>query len=313
VLTGGRLADGRLNRATYFATVAADGRIAGWQEAPDTIVPVGRRLHAMAGADRTTAPLQEVEAVAYMLGGVDSAGRVLSDALGIGVTAGGAYSLWTPMAPLPDRRAGMATAVAFGKLYVIGGVRPDSLAARDVFYTTILPNGTLNGWLVGPPLPEGRGFAAAVAAGSTLYVLGGERGALLADSVADSTQLAATVYAIPISPLSGAFRDSVWTELPVFLLHARSRLAAAVVDDALVITGGVYLGMPSTGETEYAMLADGQLGAFQDLPGATLAALAGAPVLGPAVPLLWNAQGIARLTVIGGTVAGAPVAQVWSH
>jgi hypothetical protein len=313
VLTGGRLADGRLNRGTYIATVAADGRVAGWQEAPDSIVPAGRWLHAMAGADRTTAPLQDVEAVAYMIGGVDSAGRVLADALGIGVSAGGAYSLWTPMAPLPDRRAGMATAVAYGKLYAIGGVQPDSLAARDVFYATILPNGTLSGWLVGPSLPEGRAFAAAAVAGSTLYVLGGERGIPLPDSVADSTQLTATVYAIPISPLSGAFRDSVWTELPVSLLHARSRLSAAVVDDALVVTGGVYLGMPSAGETEYATLGNGQLSAFQESPGPTLAVLAGGPVLGGAAPLLWNAQGIGRLTVIGGTVGGAPLAQVWSQ
>ena len=312
VLTGGRLTDGRLNRGTYLATVASDGRVGSWQEAPDTIVPAGRRLHAMAGADRTTAALQDVESVAYMIGGVDSAGRVLADALGIGLSSTGAYSLWTPMAPLPDRRAGIATAVAFGKLYAIGGFRPDSLAARDVFYSTILPNGTLNGWLIGPPLPEGRAFAAAAVAGSTLFVLGGERGAVLPDSLADSTQLAATVYAIPISPLSGAFRDSVWTELPASLLHARSRLSAAVVDDALIATGGIYAGMPSAGETEYAVMANAQVGAFQEFPGATLAALAGGPVLGPAVPLLWTAQGIGRLTVIGGTVGGAPVAQVWS-
>lgn len=312
VLTGGRRADGTLNRGTYIATVGADGRISGWQEAPDSVVPAGRRLHAMAGADRTSAALQDIESVAYMIGGLDSAGRVLAEAQGIGVSAAGAYSLWTPMAPLLDRRAGMATAVAFGKLYAIGGFRPDSLAARDVFYTTILPNGTLSGWFRGPPLPEGRAFAAAAVAGSTLYLLGGERGVILPDAVADSTQLTATAYAIPISPLSGAFRDSVWTELPVTLIHARSRHSAALVDDALVVTGGVYVGMPSAGETEYATAANGQVGTFQEFPGGTLAALAGGPVLGAAVPLVWTAQGIARLTVIGGTVVGAPAAQVWS-
>lgn len=313
VLTGGRRADGSLNRGTYIATVGADGRITGWQEAPDSVVPAGRRLHAMAGADRTTAALQDIESVAYMVGGLDSAGRVLAEAQGIGVSAAGAYSLWTPMAPLLDRRAGMATAVAFGKLYAIGGFRPDSLAARDVFYTTILPNGTLSGWFRGPPLPEGRAFAAAAVAGSTLYLLGGERGVILPDAVADSTQLTVTAYTIPISPLSGAFRDSVWTELPVTLIHARSRHSAALVDDALVVTGGVYVGMPSAGETEYATAANGQVGAFQEFPGGTLAAMAGGPVLGAAVPFVWTAQGIARLTVIGGTVVGAPAAQVWSQ
>jgi hypothetical protein len=217
------------------------------------------------------------------------------------------------MAPLLDRRAGMATVVAFGRLYAIGGFRADSLAAREVFYTTILPNGTLSGWFRGPPLPEGRAFAAAVVAGSTLYLVGGERGAVLPDSVADTTQLAATVYAVPLSPLSGAFRDSAWTELPVTLLHARSRLSAAIVDDALVVTGGVYAMMPSAGETEYATLSGGLLGAFQELPAAPLATLAGGPVLGAAPTVIWNAQGGARITVIGGTVLGAPSAQVWSQ
>lgn len=313
VLNGGRLADGQLNRRTYIASVGADGRITSWQEAPDTIVPAGRRLHAMAGADRTTAALVDVESVAYMVGGVDSAGRVLADVLGIGVSAEGVYSLWTPMAPMLDRRAGQASVVAFGKLYAIGGFRPDSLAARDVYYTSVQPNGTLSGWFRGPPLPEGRAFAAAVVAGSTLYVLGGERGLVLPDSVADSTQVTATVFAIPVSPLSGAFRDSVWTELPAALVHARSRPAAVVVDDAIVVTGGVYVGMPSAGETEYAILASGQLGDFQEHPGATLAAAAGGPVVGFAAPILWNGQGIARITVIGGTVLGTPVAQVWSQ
>ena len=312
VMTGGRRSDGTLNRSTYIGALDADGRITQWQEAPDSVIPAGRYLHAMVAADRTTAALQGAESVAYMFGGVDSAGRVLSDALGIGVSADGAYSLWTPMAPLPDLRAGMATAVAFGKIYVIGGFGADSLATRDVYYTTVLPSGTLNGWLIGPQLPEGRAFAAATVAGSTLYVLGGERGAVIPDAIPDSTRLTATIYAIPISPLSGAFRDSVWTELPVSLPRARARFTAAVVDDALVVTGGVYAGMPSTGETEFATLTDGQLGTFQEFPGATLASLAGGPVLGAATPLAWTAQGIVRITLLGGTLGATPVAQAWS-
>lgn len=313
VTTGGRLADGRLDRATHIASVGPDGRVTSWQEAPDSIVPAGRRLHGMAGADRINAALSDVESVAYVVGGVDSAGRVLADALGIGVSAAGEYSLWTTMAPMLDRRGGVATVVAFGKLYVIGGFRPDSLAAREVFYTTVQPNGTLSGWFRGPPLPEGRAFGAAVVVGSTIYFLGGERGLVIPDAVADSAQLTASVYAIPVSPLSGAFRDTAWTQLPVSLLHARSRLSAAVVDDALIVTGGVYAGMPSTGETEYAVLSSGAPSAFQEFPGATLAALAGGPVMTRAAPVVWTAQGVARLTVIGGTVLGAPTTQVWSQ
>jgi hypothetical protein len=313
VLHGGRRSDSALSRATYLGFVGTDGRITEWREATDTLVPAGRWLHAGTGSDRTTAVLQDVEAVAYMLGGIDSAGRVLADALGIGVTADGGYGLWTGLAPLPDRRAGAAAATAFSKVYVVGGFGSDSLAARTVTYATVLPSGTLNGWFQGPELPEGRAFAAVVIAGSTLLVLGGERGLVDPGGVADSSQLTATVYAIRLSPLSGAFRDTTWTELPTGLLHPRSRGSVFVVDDALVMTGGVYQGMPSTGETEFAFLADGLPGTFQEAPGDPLASLAGGPLWAAAAPFVWTAAGTGRVTLVGGLVAGTPSAQGWSQ
>lgn len=313
VLNGGRLPDGTLNRTTYLGTVDAAGRVAGWQEAPDTIVPIGRRLHSLVGADRTTAVLDAVDGVAYMIGGLDSADRVLADVVGLGVTADGSYGFWTGISPLPDRRAGATAIAAHTKLYVVGGFGADSLASRGVAYATVQPSGTLNGWLLGPPLPEGRAFAAAAIAGSTLLVLGGERGLVDPDAVPDSTQLTATVYAIRISPLSGAFQDTAWTVLPVSLRQARSRAAAFVTGDAVVVTGGTYLGMPSSAETEYAVLSDGVPGDFQEYPGATLAALAGGSVWAAAAPVVWDASGIGRITLIGGVVAGIPSARTWSQ
>lgn len=313
VLHGGRLPDSSLSGATYLGFVGTNGRITEWREAPDTVAPPARWLHAGTGSDRTTAVLQDVDAVAYVLGGIDSAGRVLADALGLGVTAAGGYGLWSALAPLPNRRAGAAATTAFSKVYVIGGFGSDSLATRTVTYATVLPTGTLNGWFQGPELPEGRAFAAAAVARSTLFVLGGERGLVDPSGVADSSQLAATVYAIRISPLSGAFRDTAWTELPTPLLRPRSRGSAFVVDDALVVTGGVYLGMPSAGETEFASVANGLPGPFQESPGDLLASLAGGPVWLAAAPTVWTAAGNIRVTLVGGLVSGAPSTQTWSQ
>jgi len=267
----------------------------------------------MVGADRTSAVLEAVDAVAYMAGGLDSAGRVLADVLGLGLGADASYGLWTSLAPLPDRRAGAAAAAAFSKVYVIGGFGSDSLAARSVSYATVLPSGTLNGWLRGPDLPEGRAFASAVVVGSTLLVLGGERGLVDPDAVTDSTQLVSTVYAIGISALSGAFRDSSWTILPVTLRQPRSRGAAFAVDDVLIVTGGVYAGMPSSAESEYAVLVDGLPGAFVEFPGESLASLTGGPTWLPAAPVVWDASGIARVTLVGGFVNGIPSALTWSQ
>jgi len=313
VLNGGRLEDGTLNRTTYLGTVDAAGRVGGWQEAPDTIVPIGRRLHALVGADRTTAVLDAVDGVAYMIGGLDSADRVLADVVGLGVTADGGYGFWTALSSLPDRRAGATAVAAYSKLYVVGGFGSDSLASRGVAYATVQPSGALNGWLLGPPLPEGRAFAAAAIAGSMLLVLGGERGLVDPDAIPDSAQLTATVYAIRVSPLSGAFQDTAWTVLPVTLRQARSRAAAFVTGDAVVVTGGTYLGMPSSAETEYAVLFDGLPGDFQEYPGTTLADLAGGPVWAAAAPIIWDASGVGRVTLIGGMVAGTPSARTWSQ
>lgn len=313
VLSGGRLPDGRLSADTYLGTVTAEGRISEWRAAPDTIVPAPRRLHTIVAADRTTAAFDEVESVAYMLGGVDSAGRVLADALGLGLSSTGTYTFWTPLAPLPDRRAGVAAVVAFGKLYAIGGFGSDSLASRGVAYATILPVGTLNGWFLGPPLPEGRAFAAAAVAGNRIFVLGGELGAVAPDAVADTTGLTATIYTIRVSPRSGAFQDTAWTELAVTLRVPRTRFAAYAVDDALVVTGGVYPGMPSGAETEYAPLVGGLPAAFVEQSGTTLAELAGGPVWSFAAPVVWTANGITRVTVIGGRRADSASAQVFSQ
>jgi hypothetical protein len=313
VLHGGRGPDSSLSRGTYIGLVGPDGRITEWHEAPDTIIPPGRWLHGGAGGDRTTAVLDGVEGVAYILGGIDSAGRVLTDALGLGLASDGSYGLWTTLAPLPERRAGIAAVTAFSKVYAIGGFGSDSLATRTVIYATVLPSGTLNGWFRGPELPEGRAFGVAAVAGSTLLVLGGERGLIDPSGVADSAQLAATVYAIRLSPLTGAFRDSAWTELPTTLLRPRSRGSAFVVDDALVVTGGVYVGMPSAGETEFALLSGGIPGTFHESPASSLAALAGGPVWLAAGPLLWDAAGSARVTLVGGLITDTPTTRVWSQ
>jgi hypothetical protein len=312
VLTGGRQGDGRLSDSTYLGFVSDAGRITEWRVAPDTVVPVARQYHAMAGADRTTAPL-DIEAVAYMLGGVDSAGRVLADVLGISVSPAGAYGLWTGLASLPDRRGGTASITAFGKVYAVGGFGSDSLASRGVAYATIRPDGTLNGWFLGPPLPEGRAFASVAIAGTTLFAIGGERGLVHYDVVTDTTQLTGTVFAIRLSPLSGSFRDTAWTELPTMLLAPRSRAAAFLVEDALVVTGGVYADMPSSGETEFARFAGDTLEAFQQFPGAPLAPQAGGATWSAAAPILWTRTGVGRSTVVGGNQPTGPTTRTWSQ
>jgi hypothetical protein len=313
VLTGGRLADGSLNDSTYLGTVNGDGLITEWHTAPDSLVPQARYLHVVLGAHRLNARLG-LDGVVYQIGGIDSAGNVLTDVLGIGITTSGSYTLWTPLAVLPTPRAGAAGAVAFGTLYIIGGFGPDSLASRSVLTANVDSAGRLSGWFVGPSLPDGLAFAAAAVAGHTLYVTGGERGLVDPDTVSDSSAVSSAVLAIRLSPKTGAFLDTAWTVLTTSLAHARSRHAAFAMDGALVVTGGIYVGLPSAAESEYAVVdSTGALAAFQDLPPPTVADLAGAPAWLSGGPPIWDARGQARPTLVGGFTPGGVSNRVWSR
>jgi hypothetical protein len=313
VLVGGRRADGSLNDSTYLGFVSLEGLVTEWRGAPDSITPRGRRLHALLGVHRVNSRIG-LDGVAYEIGGIDSTGAVLTDVLGVGLTASGGYGLWTPLTVLPVPRAGAAAVAAFGNLYLIGGFGSDSLAARSVLTASVQPAGGLSGWFSGPPLPEGLAFAAAVVLGNTLYVLGGERGLVRPDTVADSTALSAAVLAIRLSPKTGAFLDSTWTVLSVALIQPRSRHAAFVLDGAVVVTGGVYMSMPSAGESEYATVDSiGTLGPFQELPPPSVADLAGHPVWLSASPPLWDASGVEHATLVGGAVLGGVTPRVWSR
>jgi hypothetical protein len=313
VLAGGQRADGTLNDSTYLGLVSPTGLISEWRGAPDSITPRGRRLHALLGVHRMNSGI-DLDGVAYEIGGLDSTGAVLTDVLGIGISTSGAYGLWTPLTVLPTPRAGAAATAALGNLYLIGGFGADSLASRSVLTARVLSTGGLSGWFPGPPLPEGLAFAAAAVAGGTLYVLGGERGLIDPDSIADSTALTSSVLAMRLSPPTGAFLDSVWTVLPVTLLQPRSRHTAFVLDDAVVVSGGIYLGMAPSGESEYATPdSSGTLGPFQPLPPPSVADLTGHPVWLSAGPPLWDASGVEHATLVGGAVPGGVSLRVWSR
>jgi hypothetical protein len=318
VLFGGVLPDGSLSDSTHLGQVDQTGRITGWVGAPDTVIPAPRRDHAMAGGDPSNSRInrrniaEEVENVAYLIGGRDAAG-IVATVQGLGVSGTGRYSFWSPMTPLPGARAGATAIVAFGSLIVLGGYGPDSLALPEVSVATITSDGTLNGWFPGPSLPEGRAYAAAALAGHTLFLVGGELGLVDPAAVGDTANLTGTVLAIRLSPRTGSFLDSAWAVAPP-LLHPRARHAAFVLDDALVVAGGVYAGMPGTGESEYATVApDGTLGPFVELPPPTLAELAGAPAWSLAPSLLMARDGAWRISLLGGFTPTGPTARTWTQ
>jgi hypothetical protein len=253
------------------------------------------------------------DGVAYVIGGRDAAGTVLASVLGIAVNSTGAYGLWSELTPLPGSRAGATAIVAFGRVIVIGGYGPDSASLRDVSVASVSRDGVLNGWFAGPPLPEARAFASVAFAGRTLFVSGGRRGVIDPAADADTANLTNTVYAIRLSPVTGSFIDSVWTPVAT-LLHPRARHASFALDDAILVSGGLYPGMPGSGESEFATVApDGALGPFTEAPGPTLASLAGTPLWSFGMPRLAAADGTWRATVVGGATPAGTSARTWTQ
>ncbi len=314
VLNGGVDADGVVQNSTFLGTIDASGALASWTPAPDSVVPAARYLHALAGVDRTNTSL-ELESVAYMVGGIDTAGRLLPDVFGIGITATGEYGLWTRLTPLPVARAGAVAIAAFGNLMVMGGFGADSLALTNVNAAIVNPNGTINGWFDGPDLPEGLAFAAAVIDGDRLYVVGGETGSV-SPNVSDTSgaNVRSSVWVMRLSERTGFFADSAWTELAP-LLQPRSRHAAFVLGRALVVAGGIYGGRPSQDESEFALIAaDGTIGPFATTGQVTIADLGGGVLDGAAAPAAWDQRGRAIAILIGGRdMAGTPRTGVWWH
>jgi N-acetylneuraminic acid mutarotase len=126
---------------------------------------------------------------------------------------------WALLATLPTARGETATAVAGGRLYVIGGLTGLN-AAPTAEVTAYDPGG--NVWTDVAPLPEARDHAAAVGLGGSVYVSGGasSAGAPLA-----------TFWFLTL----GA---ETWRELPP-MPEARYAHRMVEVDEKIYVVGGI--------------------------------------------------------------------------
>jgi hypothetical protein len=109
----------------------------------------------------------------YVVGG-DGGGGPLDTVKYAPITLGGFLSDdWTDATPLPGPRAGHASFVYNGHLYVLGGTSASGVYEDDVFYAKINDDGSLGSWSSTTPLKSAREGLAAVNFGVSVYVLGG--------------------------------------------------------------------------------------------------------------------------------------------
>jgi len=151
--------------ANVLSTTVQDGNLAPWTQGPALPDP------------RSGAVVLTLSGVPYVVGGSDASGQPTATVFK-GKVDQGSLTGWEDAGinlpvPLTDA-SGAATA---GSLYVFGGrTTGDQIVATT--YETVLPQGQtkLGPWteLTELPLPEARAGAAAVAAGISVYVMGGQ-------------------------------------------------------------------------------------------------------------------------------------------
>jgi N-acetylneuraminic acid mutarotase len=99
----------------------------------------------------------------------------------------GAQGVWATKAPMPNARAGVATAVANGQLYAIGG------SPIGGFATTVVEayDPATDTWTKKAPAPTPRAYASAAAIGGKIYRFQ-PTAALAAELLAERVVVAAT-------------------------------------------------------------------------------------------------------------------------
>jgi len=142
----------------------------------------------------------------------------------------GAVLPWQPNPPelgLPQARTDAAIVAAGLQTLLVGG--SDGKAAQEsVFATVIRPDGNIDGWAVGPPLPGPRAGASAVFFSGAAYVLGG----VGLDGAPTDTVFVGT-------PDAASGKITAWTESTDLKLPAPRAGAAVVVSgDGLFLVGG---------------------------------------------------------------------------
>ena len=134
---------------------------------------------------------------------------------------------WLAAPSLPAGRAALAAASLNGKIYAVGGIRPDGwsgllpLEALTAELTAYNPATGI--WTTRAPMPAPRGDVAATVAGGQLYAIGGANALPAWNPVATVQRY---------DPIADA-----WTTVAP-LTVARGRLAAATVNGIIYAVGG---------------------------------------------------------------------------
>jgi hypothetical protein len=163
-LIGGRTASGAT--ASVLATLVTNGNLTGWSEGPALPEP------------RSDGALVALAGTPYVIGGRDASGAPLASVVR-GTIQEGILTGWETVdtLTLPAPLADVVAVPTVNGILAIGGRGADGIPTSTVYHS-LLPEGSteLGAWreMTELPLPAPRADGSAIAAGNSIYVLGGE-------------------------------------------------------------------------------------------------------------------------------------------
>jgi len=296
-LVGG--ADGSSNPSpsVFYSIVGATGQPGPWfSENP---LPTPRAFHGLAVATPYNSLVDtNVAGYLYVIGG-ENAGRVAASVYFAAVDKDRTIDPWALESALPVPLRNMGVAIFRSWLYVTGGATIDSLPMREVYRSHINSDGTLDAWEAQPSLPYPLAYAPLVQFGGTLYVLGGDSGAV-APGVNTLTQSRLkNVLSNQIDIRTGALKNASWTFNTNELIKDVAKHSVVVAGGTILVSGGIYQGASSSStEHQYASInPDGTISSFN---GATGSQTIGTPFFNHAAISYVDGTGIAHVLIIGG-------------
>ena len=320
---GGASDDGVPVAEVYVATIQVDGTLMPW--AASAPLPAGRAFHGVIAATPFNSKVAGNGEV-YVLGGIDTVGGqpvttvyraslnedgTLAEIIDPG-TGTGTGTFWAETTPLPEALHSMGVAIFRGAIYVVGGATTDNAPVASVYRARPDDQGELSAWVPMTSLPSSRAYHDVRTFGGFLYSVGGETAAVDpndANFVTNDSKLDEVVY-VPINLRNGDIDALAWTLNANGLSKTRSKHSMLVAGGNIFVSSGLYSGIGLTGSSENTsaqIFADGSVDTFAGATGSkTLFSEGGANLFNQAALSYTDANGVARIMVLGGDDVSLP-------
>lgn len=252
----------------------------------------------------------------YVLGGLDSQGTATTTVYHAAVKDDGSLDAWAETTALPQALFAHGAVLVRGRIYVAGGNDTSGNPVKTVYAAAVRSDGSLGAWAALADLPDARAYHQFVTVAGYLYVIGGDNTPVVPLDNAQSVSSQGNIYYAQINLLDGSLVNNTWATNTGGLTKNREKFTATVAGSYILVSGGLYNGLPGSSEQSYATInSDGSIGSFGGATGSST--IGGSPggynFYNHANAYFVDASGKPHVIILGGgdAVSGAPHDGVW--